>query len=246
MLPLYVRNTLLEKNGTTPGGDQPFEVMAADRRYSHYIGRPLNRFEPNSVDNVNLNNSDLLKSITIDTKSGKSPTTKSNINHEHSNSHSDSYSNSYGSSYSNSKTVKNSKSRSDISNRNKLSNTAPASLTMKTDDKKEHNNLVTSLPAIPNNNNSYDNSNSVGNKNTSDVSNLMYKGSKRAAEAAAKELLAEKERKEKIKEERIVQKIIREEMEKVKIENIPITKSLVRHVFANKEPDLSDLRYLDD
>lgn len=46
LLPLYVRNTLIEKNGTTPGGDQVQEVMALDRRYSHYMGRPLNRFEP--------------------------------------------------------------------------------------------------------------------------------------------------------------------------------------------------------
>ena len=46
MLPLYVRNTLIEKNGTTPGGDQAYDVMATDRRYSHYVGRPLNRFEP--------------------------------------------------------------------------------------------------------------------------------------------------------------------------------------------------------
>ena len=46
LLPLYVRNTLLEPNGTTPGGDQTQEVMALDRRYSHYVGRPLNRFEP--------------------------------------------------------------------------------------------------------------------------------------------------------------------------------------------------------
>lgn len=46
MLPLYVRNTLVEINGSTAGGDQVQEVMALDRRYSHYIGRPLNRFEP--------------------------------------------------------------------------------------------------------------------------------------------------------------------------------------------------------
>lgn len=46
MLPLYVRNTLLEKNGTTPGGDQPAAVMALDRRYTHLMGRPLNRFDP--------------------------------------------------------------------------------------------------------------------------------------------------------------------------------------------------------
>ena len=29
----------------TPGGDQNYEVMAKDRRYTHYLGRPLNRFE---------------------------------------------------------------------------------------------------------------------------------------------------------------------------------------------------------
>jgi hypothetical protein len=46
MLPLYARNTLMETNGTTPGGDQNYLVMAKDRRYSHYVGRPLNRFEP--------------------------------------------------------------------------------------------------------------------------------------------------------------------------------------------------------
>jgi hypothetical protein len=31
--------------GVTPGGDQNYEVMAKDRRYTHYLGRPLNRFE---------------------------------------------------------------------------------------------------------------------------------------------------------------------------------------------------------
>lgn len=46
LLPLYVRNTLIEPNGTSTGGDQTQEVMALDRRYSHYVGRPLNRFEP--------------------------------------------------------------------------------------------------------------------------------------------------------------------------------------------------------
>lgn len=43
LLPLYVRNTLLEKNGTSSGGDQTQDVMAMDRRYSHTLGRPLNR-----------------------------------------------------------------------------------------------------------------------------------------------------------------------------------------------------------
>ena len=39
MRPLFVRNSLIEKNGTTPGGDQNLPVMALDRRYSHYMGR---------------------------------------------------------------------------------------------------------------------------------------------------------------------------------------------------------------
>jgi hypothetical protein len=59
LLPLYVRNTQIEKNGTTPGGDQCQAVMATDRRYSHYIGRPLNRFEPGkdllSLSTTNVN-----------------------------------------------------------------------------------------------------------------------------------------------------------------------------------------------
>lgn len=46
MLPLYVRSTLVEKNGTSVDGDQTLEVMAKDRRYMHHIGRVLNRFEP--------------------------------------------------------------------------------------------------------------------------------------------------------------------------------------------------------
>ena len=45
MLPLYVRNTLIEKNGTSKGGDQTYDMMSTDRRYTHYMGRPLNRFE---------------------------------------------------------------------------------------------------------------------------------------------------------------------------------------------------------
>lgn len=32
-----------------PRGDQNYLVMATDRRYSHYVGRPLNRFEPDKA-----------------------------------------------------------------------------------------------------------------------------------------------------------------------------------------------------
>ena len=46
LLPLYVRNTLIEVNGTSPNGDQTQEVLSKDRRYSHYHGRPFVRFEP--------------------------------------------------------------------------------------------------------------------------------------------------------------------------------------------------------
>lgn len=46
LLPLYVRNTLIELNGTSANGDQSQEVLSQDRRYSHYHGRPLVRFEP--------------------------------------------------------------------------------------------------------------------------------------------------------------------------------------------------------
>ena len=56
MVPLYARNTLMETNGTTPGGDQNYLVMATDRRYSHYVGRPLNRFEPEETA-LKMNNS---------------------------------------------------------------------------------------------------------------------------------------------------------------------------------------------
>jgi len=48
LLPLYVRNTLVEVNGTSAGGDQAQEVLSRARRYSHYLGRPLVRFEVGS------------------------------------------------------------------------------------------------------------------------------------------------------------------------------------------------------
>ena len=48
LLPLYVRNTLIEVNGTSANGDQTQEVLSKDRRYSHYHGRPLVRFEVGS------------------------------------------------------------------------------------------------------------------------------------------------------------------------------------------------------
>jgi len=48
LLPLYVRNTLIEVNGTSANGDQTQEVLSKDRRYSHYHGRPLLRFEEGS------------------------------------------------------------------------------------------------------------------------------------------------------------------------------------------------------
>jgi hypothetical protein len=48
LLPLYVRNTLIEVNGTSANGDQSQEVLSKDRRYSHYHGRPLVRFEEGS------------------------------------------------------------------------------------------------------------------------------------------------------------------------------------------------------
>jgi hypothetical protein len=63
LLPLYVRNTLIEKNGTSSGGDQPQEVMALDRRYSHFIGRPLNRFEPGKGQNSEVETNHLGQKI---------------------------------------------------------------------------------------------------------------------------------------------------------------------------------------
>jgi hypothetical protein len=49
MVPLYVRNTLMEKEGTSQHGDPTQEELSKDRRYSHYIGRPLIRFNPPTV-----------------------------------------------------------------------------------------------------------------------------------------------------------------------------------------------------
>eukprot|EP01040_Poterioochromonas_malhamensis_P004710 gene4710-5046_t len=46
VVPLYVRNTLLEKEGTSISGDPTQDELAMDRRYAHYVGRPLVRFNP--------------------------------------------------------------------------------------------------------------------------------------------------------------------------------------------------------
>lgn len=45
-VPLYVRSTLFEVNGTTPGGDQTYARMSHDRRYSHQLGRAMASLEP--------------------------------------------------------------------------------------------------------------------------------------------------------------------------------------------------------
>lgn len=43
-VPLYVRTTLVEKEGTSKNGDPTQDELALDRRYSHYLGRPMIRF----------------------------------------------------------------------------------------------------------------------------------------------------------------------------------------------------------
>ena len=45
-VPLYVRTTLFETNGTNPGGDQTYATMAKDRRYSAQLGRAMASLEP--------------------------------------------------------------------------------------------------------------------------------------------------------------------------------------------------------
>jgi hypothetical protein len=45
LLPLYVRNTLIEHNGTSEEGDQTQDVLQKDRRYNHTWGRSVAVFE---------------------------------------------------------------------------------------------------------------------------------------------------------------------------------------------------------
>jgi len=59
MVPLYARLTLMEQNGVSPGGDQNYESMAKDRRYTHYLGRSINRFEPDQTLQHNASSSAL-------------------------------------------------------------------------------------------------------------------------------------------------------------------------------------------
>jgi hypothetical protein len=45
-VPLYVRSTLFETNGTSPGGDQTYASMAKDRTYSYQLGRSMAALAP--------------------------------------------------------------------------------------------------------------------------------------------------------------------------------------------------------
>jgi hypothetical protein len=49
MVPLFVRQTLVESNGTSAGGDQTQAQMARDRRYTGTMGRPLNRCDDRTL-----------------------------------------------------------------------------------------------------------------------------------------------------------------------------------------------------
>jgi hypothetical protein len=44
-VPLYVRTTLFETNGTSASGDQTYAAMAKDRRYSAQLGRAMATLE---------------------------------------------------------------------------------------------------------------------------------------------------------------------------------------------------------
>lgn len=53
-VPMYVRNTLFEVNGTSDGGDQTFENMGKDSRYSGQMGRTMQSLEPSKHEQKNL------------------------------------------------------------------------------------------------------------------------------------------------------------------------------------------------
>jgi hypothetical protein len=49
-VPMYVRNTLFESNGTSEGGDQTYANMGKDSRYSGQLGRTMQALEPSKED----------------------------------------------------------------------------------------------------------------------------------------------------------------------------------------------------
>ena len=53
-VPMYVRNTLFEKNGCSEGGDQTFDKMCLDSRYSAQVGRSMQSLEPSKDEQKNL------------------------------------------------------------------------------------------------------------------------------------------------------------------------------------------------
>jgi hypothetical protein len=55
-VPMYVRNTLFENNGTSDGGDQTYENMGKDSRYSGQLGRTMQALEPSKHEQKHLAN----------------------------------------------------------------------------------------------------------------------------------------------------------------------------------------------
>jgi hypothetical protein len=79
IVPLFVRNTLMEKEGTSKHGDPTQEELNRDRRYVHFVGRPLVRFNPPEEET-----STALGSSTADNhkrRTGRNPTSLSPLSH---------------------------------------------------------------------------------------------------------------------------------------------------------------------
>lgn len=100
VVPLYVRTTLVEKEGTSLDGDPTQEELGLDRRYSHYLGRPMIRF--NDVRSASASTSTVViqkgqVGTTSDDRDDLSEVSNSHSRaHSYSSGHDHSYSSSYG------------------------------------------------------------------------------------------------------------------------------------------------------
>lgn len=244
MVPLYVRNTLFEKNGTTPGGDQTQETMAKDRRYSHYIGRPLNRFEPDAARAVGATG-------TGNSNSNSSSEAAVFHGREGSVSVESSASKAHGAWSGESSTVRHAKPPLGAGRRKGLERDAAlpalppaaraatagtaamagaAALQHRKPRQQQH------WSKKDTSNGSEVLSQSLGSTET----RRPTRKERRQAAAAAQQAQLDAQR----REQRRQRKLIRSEMQKVT--HLPITKSLVRLAFSNPLPSLEDLQHLDE
>jgi hypothetical protein len=247
-VPLYVRTTLVEKEGTSKNGDPTQEELSYDRRYSHYLGRPLIRFNnpattapPPSTHSTQMaitdiipgnNNAAAIDRFLIEDLTAlqfpSSPSAsftasiKGREQHHHSPISKDMDSVHSGFSSATSHV-------SAFAKDNPISNTSPLRVSNSSRSLLSNQTHPSCSPLYP----------SSSTKSLTSVSSTSSKGYRGPKYIVASENGPDSELTD-------AQKRKAEEKQRFGNKYNPLTKSLVRLVFSNPQPMLDDLKYLDD